>query len=160
MLNEIKKDAQTRMAKSVEALRHDLTKLRTGRATTALVDHLNRNSPLLDDMVRASERMEDIADDVRRHRDALLARERRSDAAVAALVSSHNELRTAVGVLQQATQQLKRELSRPSGGSTDARPSAPAATHPATARASTQYRCPRSGPGIPARPAPRGTPSP
>jgi 2-polyprenyl-3-methyl-5-hydroxy-6-metoxy-1,4-benzoquinol methylase len=105
----------------------------------ALVDHLNRNMPLLDDMARASERMEDIADDVRRHRDALLARERRSDAAVAALVSSHNELRTAVGVLQQATQQLKRELSRPSGGSADASPSAPAATHPATAQGSTQY---------------------
>jgi ribosome recycling factor len=43
MLNEIKKDAQTRMAKSVEAFRHDLTKLRTGRATTALVDHLKVN---------------------------------------------------------------------------------------------------------------------
>jgi ribosome recycling factor len=40
MLNEIKKDAQARMTKSIEALRHDLTKLRTGRATTALVDHL------------------------------------------------------------------------------------------------------------------------
>ena len=43
MLNDIKKDAQTRMAKSVEELRHDLTKLRTGRATTALVDHLKVN---------------------------------------------------------------------------------------------------------------------
>ena len=43
MLNEIKKDAQTRMNKSVEAFRHDLTKLRTGRATTALVDHLKVN---------------------------------------------------------------------------------------------------------------------
>ncbi len=43
MINEIKKDAQARMAKSVEALRHDLTKLRTGRATTALVDHLKVN---------------------------------------------------------------------------------------------------------------------
>ena len=43
MINEIKKDAQTRMAKSVETLRHDLTKLRTGRATTALVDHLKVN---------------------------------------------------------------------------------------------------------------------
>jgi ribosome recycling factor len=43
MLNEIKKDAQARMAKSIEALRHDLTKLRTGRATTALVDHLKVN---------------------------------------------------------------------------------------------------------------------
>ncbi|MCW5579858.1 MAG: ribosome recycling factor [Luteimonas sp.] len=43
MLNEIKKDAQTRMAKSVEALRHTLVKVRTGRATTALVDHLKVN---------------------------------------------------------------------------------------------------------------------
>ena len=43
MLNEIKKDAQARMAKSIEALRHDLTKLRTGRATSALVDHLKVN---------------------------------------------------------------------------------------------------------------------
>jgi ribosome recycling factor len=43
-LNEIKKDAQTRMAKSVENFRHELTKLRTGRATTALVDHLKVNS--------------------------------------------------------------------------------------------------------------------
>ncbi|GAA5076629.1 ribosome recycling factor [Lysobacter panacisoli] len=43
MLNDIKKDAQTRMAKSVEAFRHDLVKIRTGRATTALVDHLKVN---------------------------------------------------------------------------------------------------------------------
>jgi len=43
MLNEIKKDAQARMAKSVETLRHDLTKVRTGRASTALVDHLRVN---------------------------------------------------------------------------------------------------------------------
>ena len=43
MIHDIKKDAQTRMAKSVEAFRHELTKLRTGRATTALVDHLKVN---------------------------------------------------------------------------------------------------------------------
>jgi len=43
MLNEIKKDAQTRMAKSVEAFRHELVKLRTGRASTALVDHIKVN---------------------------------------------------------------------------------------------------------------------
>ncbi|RPE76948.1 ribosome recycling factor [Vulcaniibacterium tengchongense] len=43
MLNEIKKDAQTRMAKSVEAFRHELVKVRTGRASTALVDHLKVN---------------------------------------------------------------------------------------------------------------------
>lgn len=43
MLNEIKSDAKIRMCKSVDALRHDLTKLRTGRASTALVDHLKVN---------------------------------------------------------------------------------------------------------------------
>lgn len=40
MLNEIKKDSASRMAKSVEALRHELTKLRTGRAHTSLLDHI------------------------------------------------------------------------------------------------------------------------
>ena len=43
MLSEIKKDAQTRMQKSVDALRHDLVKLRTGRASTAIVEHLKVN---------------------------------------------------------------------------------------------------------------------
>ncbi|UXI66796.1 ribosome recycling factor [Tahibacter amnicola] len=43
MINDIKKDAQTRMAKSVESLKHDLQRLRTGRASTALVDHLKVN---------------------------------------------------------------------------------------------------------------------
>ncbi len=43
MLNEIKTDAQTRMTKSVESLRHDLTRVRTGRASTALVEHLKVN---------------------------------------------------------------------------------------------------------------------
>ncbi len=43
MLNDIKKDTQTRMAKSVEALRHTLVKVRTGRASTALVDSIKVN---------------------------------------------------------------------------------------------------------------------
>ncbi len=43
MLSDITKDAETRMQKSVEAFRHDLTKLRTGRASTALVEHLKVN---------------------------------------------------------------------------------------------------------------------
>ncbi|KGM52363.1 ribosome recycling factor [Lysobacter concretionis Ko07 = DSM 16239] len=43
MLNEIKKDAQTRMNKSIESLRHAMTKVRTGRASTSLVDHLKVN---------------------------------------------------------------------------------------------------------------------
>lgn len=44
MINDIHKDAQTRMHKSIESLRHDLAKVRTGRATTALVDHIKVNS--------------------------------------------------------------------------------------------------------------------
>lgn len=40
MLNEIKDDAQLRMTKSVDTLRHELQRLRTGRASTALVEHL------------------------------------------------------------------------------------------------------------------------
>ena len=40
MLNDIKKDARERMAKSVAALQQDLTKIRTGRAHTSLLDHI------------------------------------------------------------------------------------------------------------------------
>ena len=43
MLNDIKKDAQTRMGKSVETLRHELSRLRTGRASTALVEGIKVN---------------------------------------------------------------------------------------------------------------------
>ncbi|MGV8943105.1 ribosome recycling factor [Thermomonas sp.] len=43
MLNEIKKDAQARMGKSIEALRHNLIKLRTGRANAAMVDDIKVN---------------------------------------------------------------------------------------------------------------------
>ncbi|GAB2806989.1 ribosome recycling factor [Dyella kyungheensis] len=38
MLNDIKNDAQTRMGKSIDSLKHTLTRLRTGRASIALVD--------------------------------------------------------------------------------------------------------------------------
>ncbi len=40
MLDEIKKDAGQRMAKSVASLKQELTKLRTGRAHTSLLDHI------------------------------------------------------------------------------------------------------------------------
>jgi len=40
MIDDIKKDAATRMGKSVESLRHELAKIRTGRAHPALLDHL------------------------------------------------------------------------------------------------------------------------
>jgi ribosome recycling factor len=37
---EIKKESEARMQKSVDALKAELTKLRTGRANTALLDHI------------------------------------------------------------------------------------------------------------------------
>lgn len=40
MLDEIKKDAGERMVKSVASLKQDLTKIRTGRAHTSLLDHI------------------------------------------------------------------------------------------------------------------------
>lgn len=40
MLDEIKKDADNRMAKSVATLQQELTKIRTGRANTTLLDHI------------------------------------------------------------------------------------------------------------------------
>ncbi len=40
MIEDVKKDAAQRMQKSVESLRHELTKLRTGRAHTSLLDHV------------------------------------------------------------------------------------------------------------------------
>ena len=40
MINELKEDAETRMGKSIVSLQNDLTKLRTGRAHTSLLDHI------------------------------------------------------------------------------------------------------------------------
>lgn len=40
MISDVMKDAETRMKKSIEALRNELGKLRTGRAHTSLLDHV------------------------------------------------------------------------------------------------------------------------
>lgn len=40
MIDELKEDAEIRMGKSVVSLKNDLTKLRTGRAHTSLLDHI------------------------------------------------------------------------------------------------------------------------
>lgn len=40
MINDIKKEANDRMQKCIEALRSALTKIRTGRASAALLDHV------------------------------------------------------------------------------------------------------------------------
>ena len=41
MLNEIKKDAESRMGKSIEALKNELAKIRTGRAHPSILDHVS-----------------------------------------------------------------------------------------------------------------------
>lgn len=40
MIDDIKKDADTRMGKSIESLKNELTKIRTGRANVSLLDHV------------------------------------------------------------------------------------------------------------------------
>ena len=41
MIAEIKSDARSRMSKSLEALRHELAKIRTGRAHPSLLEHVH-----------------------------------------------------------------------------------------------------------------------
>jgi ribosome recycling factor len=40
MIEEINDDARARMKKSIEALKHELSKIRTGRAHPSLLDHI------------------------------------------------------------------------------------------------------------------------
>ncbi len=40
MINDIYKDAQVRMTKSIESLKHEFSKIRTGRAHPSLLDHV------------------------------------------------------------------------------------------------------------------------
>ena len=40
MIRELKKTKEAKMQKSIESLKHDLAKIRTGRAHTGLLDHL------------------------------------------------------------------------------------------------------------------------
>src|SRR4029434_7625415 len=40
MIADIKKTAAQKMGKTVETMKHDLTKIRTGRAHTGLLDHI------------------------------------------------------------------------------------------------------------------------
>ena len=101
-----------------------------------LVDHINRNDLVGIEAHRASVRTTEwvrdtvqlALDELRRHQQALAAWERRSNAAVASLAGTHEELRASIGVLQQATQTLKREVMRLGAGSSAAGVGATTAT--------------------------------
>jgi len=89
----------------------------------ALVDHINRDAAVAVEAHEASlKTIEWIGgaidqwDGIRRHTESLLARDRRNDTSVAALAAQHDELRSAVSVLQQAAQNLKREVARLAAG--------------------------------------------
>ena len=83
-----------------------------------VVDHINRNITAAEAHYAAAERVntavervQGITDEIERHLEALLARERRNDTAVAALAAQQEELRAAMSVTQQAAHGLKRELA-------------------------------------------------
>jgi SAM-dependent methyltransferase len=86
-----------------------------------VVDHLNRNMAVgveahhaslrtIDWIGGAVDRCEGAKDEIQRHLEALLARERRNDTAVAALAAQHEELRAALSVVQQAAHGLRRAI--------------------------------------------------
>jgi SAM-dependent methyltransferase len=81
-----------------------------------LVDHINRNMLVGIEAHDASARtiawVEDVLDETRRHQEALAAWEHRSSHAMASITAAHDELRTSLAVLQQATQHMKREVAR------------------------------------------------
>jgi SAM-dependent methyltransferase len=77
----------------------------------AVVEYINGTAverQRLDDLVADCR---EAVDHALRHQEALAARERRIEAGMSAIRATHDELRTAIGVLQQATQALRREMS-------------------------------------------------
>ena len=85
-----------------------------------VVDHINRNDRVAIEAhtasIRAMEwtehKIDAAIDELRRYQEALMARDRRNEIAVAGVVASQAELRASIGSLQQAAQNLKREVSR------------------------------------------------
>jgi SAM-dependent methyltransferase len=86
----------------------------------AVVDHINRNDLIASQAHVASARalewteqkIDAAVDELRRYQEALMARDRRNEIAVAGVMASQDELRASLGSLQQAAQNLKREVSR------------------------------------------------
>ncbi len=77
----------------------------------AVVEYINATAverQRLDDLVQECR---EAVDDALRHREMLLARERRLEAGMTAMRATHDELRQSVGVLQQATQMLRSTVS-------------------------------------------------
>ena len=108
----------------------------------AVVDHINRNDRVASEAHEASARALDwidgVVDELRRYQEALAARDRRNQIAVAGVMTSHDELRASIGSLQQATQNLKREVVRLVESGVAVQPVATAVTGTAAAGAGSQ----------------------
>jgi O-antigen chain-terminating methyltransferase len=86
----------------------------------AVVDHINRNDLVATEAhvasIRAMEwteqKIDAAIDELRRYQEALMARDRRNEIAVAGVMASQEELRASIGSLRQAAQGLKREVAR------------------------------------------------
>jgi SAM-dependent methyltransferase len=74
----------------------------------AVVEHINSTVELQRQLAHTLS----AVDEVTRYRESLAARERRMERTMAAILAAQEELRASVGVLQQASQNLKRELAR------------------------------------------------
>jgi 2-polyprenyl-3-methyl-5-hydroxy-6-metoxy-1,4-benzoquinol methylase len=74
----------------------------------AVVEHINSTSELQRALVQVASSVEEVT----RYRESLAARERRMEATMATLLAAQAELRASVSVLQQATQNIKREVGR------------------------------------------------
>jgi 2-polyprenyl-3-methyl-5-hydroxy-6-metoxy-1,4-benzoquinol methylase len=120
-----------------------------------VVEHINRNMALgleahhssvntIEWMAGTIDGYRDARDEVERHLEALLARERRNDTAVRALAAQHEELRSALSVVQQAAHNLKREIERLSANPKPQIPSPKSQAEPAT---QTESRSPIPDPG-------------
>ena len=84
----------------------------------AVVEYINKTATALEESRIAT-------DEAIRYRESLAARERRIETAAATMMDAHDEIRTSIGQLQQATSALKREVGR---GVTTTSSAAPVAT--------------------------------
>jgi 2-polyprenyl-3-methyl-5-hydroxy-6-metoxy-1,4-benzoquinol methylase len=93
--------------------RRALTRLLATQETfnASVVQYVNADQQRLDILDEALDRFDTAVDDARRHQEALAARERRMDEAMAAMRVEHDQLRTSIGVLQRAASAMQRELA-------------------------------------------------
>ncbi len=72
------------------------------RFNSMVVQYMNADQQRLDQLDEALDHLDAAVEDARRHQEALAARERRMDAAMAGMRAEHEEIRTSVSVLQAA----------------------------------------------------------